>query len=254
MERINQRQTKIIEFLEDKEFVSVKDLAEALDVSMVTIRKDLSILERNGYLYRTHGGASKKDRYAFERPVNEKQTIQVEEKAQIAKKAATFVSENDFLVLGSGTTVNYLAKELLKMNRLTVCTPSLNVSMTLAENLLINIIQIGGELRKSSHSVIGSIAENGIRQFSSHLLFLGVDGIDLKFGISTSNAAEAKLNQVMIEQSDKVVVLADSTKINKKGFGKIADIDCVDILITTKSADAQYLKALEENGIEVYVV
>lgn len=251
MDILNQRQTEIIDFLKEKEFVSVKELADALEVSLVTVRKDLTLLERNGFLYRTHGGASKKDRYVFEKPILEKEFLQVGEKTKIAQRAAKLVSENDFIVLASGTTIYYLAKELLKIKQFTVCTPSLGVSLLLADNPLINIIQIGGELRKSSRSVVGSIAENDMKQYSSHILFLGIDGIDLNFGISTSNAAEAQLNRTMINQADKVVVLADHTKINKKGFGKIADLSEVDLLITNEPVDRNFIKSIKEKGVEV---
>ncbi|MGI9525879.1 MAG: DeoR/GlpR family DNA-binding transcription regulator [Weeksellaceae bacterium] len=254
MEKLNLRHTEIIEILEENEFISVKELADKLDVSLVTVRKDLTLLEKKGYVFRTHGGVSKRNLYAYEKPILEKQTLQVDEKIKIAKKATSLISENDFLVLASGTTVYYLAQELLSFNQLTVCTPSLSVSILLGENPLMNIIQIGGELRKSSRSVIGSIAENAIKQYSAHLLFLGVDGIDLNFGISTSNAAEAQLNKTMLSQADKVVVLADATKINKKGFGKIADIEEIDILITNKPIDHAFLHAIQERGVEVLLV
>lgn len=254
MEGVNQRQKKIIEMVDEKDFVSVKELGEIFDVSLVTIRKDLSFLEEKRFLYRVHGGASKLQRYVFERSVIEKEQERIEEKKKIAKAALSLVKENDILVLASGTSVYYLAKELVRLRQLTVCTPSLRASLALAENQLINIIQLGGELRKSSRSVIGSMAESSILQFSSHLLFLGVDGIDVNFGISTSNAAEARLNQMMIQQAEKVVVLADSTKINKRGFGKIADIDAVDILITNAPVDPTFLKSVTDLGVEVITV
>lgn len=253
MEGINQRQKKIIELVNEKDFVLVKDLADSFNVSLVTIRKDLTFLEEKKHLYRIHGGASKRERYVFEKPVVEKELIQTQEKKEIAKKAASLVKENDFVLLASGTSIYYLAQELKAFNKLTVCTPSLGVSMALSDNQMINVIQLGGELRKSSRSVVGSTTEEYTKQFSSHLLFLGVDGIDLNFGISTSNAAEARLNQVMIEQSDKVVVLADSTKINKRGFGKITGIENIDILITNQPVDEVFLKEVEDLGIEVII-
>lgn len=254
MDGLNPRQQDIFDLVQSQDFVSVKELGEKLNVSLVTIRKDLTLMENMKLLYRTHGGASKRERYVFEKPVMEKTKIRVEAKTKIAQAAATLVKEDDFLVLASGTSIHYLATELKKFNHLTVATPSLYVSHELAFNPLIDIIQIGGELRKSSRSVIGSMAEKSVEQFSSHLLFLGVDGIDLDFGISTSNSAEAQLNRVMIQQSNKVVVLADASKINKKGFGKITDISDIDILITDQEIEEKFRKGLEEHGIEVMIV
>jgi DeoR family transcriptional regulator of aga operon len=100
---------------------------------------------------------------------------------------------------------------------------------------------------------VGSISEGILKQFSCNKLFLGVDGIDLEFGISTSNAAEAHLNQIMIECADQTVILADSSKLNKKGFGKIALLDKVDYLITDVGISNEDKEGLEEVGVNVIV-
>jgi DeoR/GlpR family transcriptional regulator of sugar metabolism len=127
------------------------------------------------------------------------------------------------------------------------------VAIELCNNPNINIIQLGGEVRKSSTSIVGSISEGILKQFSCNKLFLGVDGIDIDFGISTSNAAEAHLNQLMIECSEKVVILGDSSKLNKKGFGKIASLDKVDYLITDNGIGEEDKSALEERGVTVII-
>lgn len=163
------------------------------------------------------------------------------------------IQENDCIILASGTTMHYLARMLMNFGPLTVLTSSLRVAIELCNNPNINVIQLGGEVRKSSTSIVGSISEGILKQFSCNKLFLGVDGIDLEFGISTSNAAEAHLNQVMIECADKTVVLADSSKLNKKGFGKIASLDEVDYLITDNGIGEEDRSALEERGVTVIV-
>jgi len=149
--------------------------------------------------------------------------------------------------------MHYLARMLMNFGPLTVLTSSLRVAIELCNNPNINVIQLGGEVRKSSTSIVGSISEGILKQFSCNKLFLGVDGIDLEFGISTSNAAEAHLNQVMIECADKTVVLADSSKLNKKGFGKIASLDEVDYLITDNGIGEEDRSTLEERGVTVIV-
>ena len=149
--------------------------------------------------------------------------------------------------------MHYLARMLMNFGPLTVLTSSLRVAIELCNNPNINVIQLGGEVRKSSTSIVGSISKGILKQFSCNKLFLGVDGIDLEFGISTSNAAEAHLNQVMIECADKTVVLADSSKLNKKGFGKIASLDEVDYLITDNGIGEEDRSTLEERGVTVIV-
>ena len=251
MEKLIPRHNSILHELDKKDYVLVQELCEKYNVSSVTIRKDLNYLESLGLLFRNHGGASKHVRYAYEKNVDEKENINVEAKQSIAKAALKLIEENDCIILASGTTMHYLARMLVNFGRLTVLTSSLRVALELCNNPNINIIQLGGEVRKSSTSIVGSISETILAQFSCNKLFLGVDGIDMDFGISTSNAAEAHLNQLMIECSDKVMILADSSKLNKKGFGKIASLDKVDYLITDEGILAEDKKNLEEMGLSV---
>jgi len=253
MEKLIPRHNDILKELDEKGHVLVQDLCEKLNVSSVTVRKDLNYLESLGLLFRNHGGASKHVRYAYERNVDEKENINVEAKQNIAKAALQLIQENDCIILASGTTMHYLARMLVNFGPLTVLTSSLRVAIELCNNPNINIIQLGGEVRKSSTSIVGSISEGILKQFSCNKLFLGVDGIDIDFGISTSNAAEAHLNQLMIECSEKVVILGDSSKLNKKGFGKIAPLDKVDYLITDSDICDENRVALEEKGVTVIV-
>ncbi len=253
MNSYNRRHQEILSYLEQDGQVSVQKLSELLKVSLVTIRKDLSFLEEKGYLYRTHGGASKKPRYAFEKNVSDKELINVAQKKSIVKKALKYIKNNDFLILGSGTTIHYLARIIDRFDNLTVLTSSLGVSLELCKTANVHAIQLGGEVRKSSTSTIGAFAESILKDFSCNKLFLGVDGIDVEFGISTSNAAEAHLNRIMIEQAEQVFVLADSSKINKKGFGKICHIKHIDYLITDSNIDNEDLKRIEEAGVNVVV-
>lgn len=251
MEKLIPRHNEILKELDEKGHVLVQDLCEKLNVSSVTIRKDLNYLESLGLLFRNHGGASKQIRYAYEKNVVEKESINVEAKQSIARAALPLIQENDCIILASGTTMHYLARMLMGFGPLTVLTSSLRVAIELCNNPNINVIQLGGEVRKSSTSIVGSISEGILKQFSCNKLFLGVDGIDLEFGISTSNAAEAHLNQVMMECADQTVVLADSSKLNKKGFGKIASLDRVDYLITDNGISLEDQIGLEEVGVNV---
>lgn len=253
MVKLNGRQQIIIDELNDQNFIKVNDLCEKLNVSAVTIRKDLQYLENKGLLYRTHGGASKQSLYAFEKNINEKEFVQVAQKQKIAKAALQFINDHDFIILASGTTVYYLAKIISGYEKLTVVTSALQVSMELSNDPFTDVIQLGGDLRKSSVSVIGAIAELELKNFSCNKLFIGIDGIDLDFGLSTSNSTEAHLNKVMIDQSEKVIVLADSTKINKRGFGQICSLDKVDILITDNDISEKDLISFEDHGIEVII-
>lgn len=250
---VNERQQQILDLFDTEEFIRVNEISDALKVSAVTIRKDLSFLESKSLLYRTHGGARKQSSFAFEKNISEKEEVQVEQKIAIAKKAATLIQDHDFVILASGTTLHHLARNLLDFSKLTVLTSSLKVGLELCDNEKIDIIQLGGDVRKSSGSVVGPFSETILKQFSCNKLFLGVDGIDFDFGLSTSNAMEANLNLLMINSADKVYILADSTKINKRGFGKICEIHKMDALITDSGISAKDFATLSDMGIEVII-
>ncbi len=253
MAKLNERHTQILDLIKPSGFVSVQELSQKLNVSLVTIRKDLSYLEKEGFLYRTHGGASKNSTYAYEKNVIEKEGINTEQKQKISKEGIKLIQNNDFIILSSGTTIHYLARILEDFEKLTVLTSSLSVSIELCQKPNIDVIQLGGEIRKNSTSVIGAISESVLEQFSCNKLFLGVDGIDVNFGISTSNAAEAHLNQKMMESADKIIVLADSSKIGKRGFGRISSLAKIDVLITDNNITNDSLNKFEEIGIEVII-
>ena len=117
-----------------------------------------------------------------------------------------------------------------------------------------DVIQLGGITRSSSVSVVGPFAEQMLRSFNCSKLFIGVDGIDPEFGLTTTNMLEASLNRAMIDAAQKVVVLADSSKFGRRGFSKICDLESVDRIITDNRVQPLYLDRLRERGIEVTVV
>lgn len=250
---INRRQEEILKELNQKGYVNVVDLCETHNVSTVTIRKDLNFLENEKLLHRTHGGASKQPIYAFERDVSDKEALQVEQKKQIALEALKYISNNDYIILGSGSNIHYLSRIIKGFQKLTVLTPSLKVSLELCKEPSVDTIQLGGDIRNSSTSTVGPIAESILGQFSCNKLFLGADGVHLEFGLSTSNALEAHLNKAMIDVAEKVIILADSTKMNIRGFGKICNLNKIDVLITDSGIDNETKAKLEELGIDVVI-
>ncbi len=246
-----ERHQYILKQLQIHGSVNVVDLCAELKVSTVTIRKDLKFLEESGLLFRTHGGATKANPYMRDRSVLEKEKVQVEEKRAIGMLAASMIEENDSIIIASGTTMHAFAREIQPQGTLTVVTSAINVSQELTRHEQVDIIQLGGSLRKSSFSVMGPHAEEILAQFFCSKLFLGVDGIDIEYGLSTTNAAEAKLNRAMIQSAHQVIVLADSSKFGRKSFGKICDLERVDIVITDHQISDFYQDAFEKLGIKL---
>lgn len=250
---ITQRHHFILEKIKETSQVTVVDLSEELDVSEVTIRKDLKALEERGLLFRTHGGASQENPYAGDKPVREKEVISVPQKSKIAQFAGRMISDDDSIIMASGTSVMALARSLDPNRRLTVITSALNVAMELINYPQIEVLQLGGTLRHNSSSVVGPYAEMILQDVACNLLFMGVDGIDLEVGLTTTSLPEARLNQKMIEVARKVIVLADSSKFGRRGMAKICPLDQVDEIITNEGVSPRIISKLDDMGIKVTV-
>lgn len=248
-----QRQSFILDQLLQKDTVQVVELAEKLEVSMVTIRKDLTEMERQGKLYRSHGGAKILDPFTRNRSINEKEKLFPEEKKAIGREAAKLITCDDSIALASGTTVHAFARNIRPSHRLTVVSASLEASEILAQDECVDIIQLGGILRHSSLSVVGQYSESVLSGFSFSKFYLGVDGIDFDFGITTTDMREAELNQKMMLAAQRTIVVADSSKFGRRGFAKIGNIDDIDLIITDEHVPEATVKRLEELGIEIII-
>ncbi|NCI47567.1 DeoR/GlpR family DNA-binding transcription regulator [Sediminibacterium soli] len=254
MSNLTSRHEQILERLKKQGSVAVWDLCKELKVSSVTIRKDLKLLEDKHLLYRTHGGGTLKNPYASDRPVNEKEKINVTEKESIARAAAALIEANDSIIIGSGTTAQMAAAHIKPQGSLTVITAALQVAAALIHHPDTEVLQLGGMLRKSSVSATGLYAEKILEDFSCTKLFLGVDGIDVEFGLTTTNAAEAQLNRKMLQVAQKTIVLADSSKFGKRGYARICRLEDVQQVITDAGISEHTVSVLRGMGIEVTIV
>ena len=160
-----ERHQYIIKEVNEKGHISVIKLCEILKVSSVTIRKDLQFLEDSGFVFRTHGGVTKQNPYQADRPVIEKEKLHEVEKHCIAKAAAKLITNNDSVIIGSGTTTQFFAREIVPQGNLTVVTSALNVTLELIKHPNVEVIQLGGSVRHTSSSVTGQYAMHTLDQF-----------------------------------------------------------------------------------------
>lgn len=248
------RHQAILELLEKENYVSVSYLCDLFEVSAVTIRKDLKLLEDKGLLFRTHGGATIQNPYINDRHVSEKEKLNVTEKEVIAKTAVELINPNDSIMIASGTTMQSLAMAINIDGPLNITTSSLNVALELTKSTQYNILQLGGNVRHSSSSVTGHFSQAILENISCNLLFLGVDGIDVNHGCTTTSLEEAMLNKKMIDSAQKVIVLADSSKFNRKGFGKICELTEIHHIITDSGISKTLSDEIKGLGIQLTVV
>ncbi|MCD7937589.1 MAG: DeoR/GlpR family DNA-binding transcription regulator [Tannerellaceae bacterium] len=253
MGNIAKRHAYILEALKKDGYVKVQELSEQLGVSEVTIRKDLKLLESKKMLYRNHGSASSLSSIISDKHIDIKEKLFTEEKIRIGQAANKILEPNDKIMIASGTTLLAFANEITTDHHLTVITSSVKVSLTLCYNPFIEIVQLGGIMRKNSVSVIGHYAENILESLSCNKLFLGVDGLDLD-GLTTSDMSEARINQQMIDASQKIIIMTDSSKFGKRGFCKICDLNKIHQIITDTNAPADIVEMLRERDIEVTLV
>src|SRR5690606_30572794 len=229
---IAERHKYILNTLQKEGFVKVIDIAKKLGVTTVTIRKDFKALEEKGLLYRTHGSASPVNPHIADKNVREKEKIKIKEKELIGIAASRLIEEDDSIIINSGSTICAFAEQIEPKGQLRVVTSSIRATSILGEMEDVHVSQLGGTLRRSSMSVIGSYTLSFLKNITCSKVFLGVDGIDPDFGVTTSNIEEAELNRAMMDVSLKTIVLCDSSKFGRKGFGKICHVDKIDIVVT----------------------
>lgn len=248
-----ERHNYILDVINRDGFVKAADIAEKLGVTMVTVRRDLKALEEQNLLYRTYGSARAVNPHITDRNVREKEKLNIDEKNKIGEAAATLIKDNDSIIINSGSTVCAFVEKLGSKPNLTVVSASIKATMIMYNLENINIIQLGGNFRRQSMSIIGNHTVGLLRDINSSKLFLGVDGLDLDVGATASSIEEAELNRAMMKASLKTIVLCDSTKFGKRGFSNICDLDQIDTIITDSGITHTMRKALEEQGIEVII-
>lgn len=251
---IEERRQHILSLIQKHGRVLVDELSTELDLSKITIRKDLDYLQSKDLLVRTHGGALPTHAGAlFDPTIQEKKEVCHEEKVRIAKAAAAMVSEGQCIILDSGTTTTEIARAISSFRELTVVTNALNIAADLARSNF-EVILIGGTLRKNSLSAVGPMAEDVLKEIHADILFIGVDGFDVKFGLTTPNVLEARVNRAMVEAAEKVVAVCDSSKFNRRSLSLIVPATAVDHIITDSNLPAEEEKAIRDAGIELTIV
>jgi DeoR family transcriptional regulator of aga operon len=248
-----ERLEKIIALLEKEDRLVTKNLPEILNTTSVTIRKDIAILEQRGLLKRTHGGAIKPRKLFHGLALNEKEKLNLEEKIRIAKKAAKLISEGDTIILDSGSTTSFIAKEIKHMKGITVITNAINIVSILLKSD-IDVILIGGLLLKETSTLVGPLADDVLRKISADKLFIGVDGIDFEVGLTTPNILEANTSRVMMEMSGEIILVVDASKFGRRSLGVISKVSEVNSIITTKKLSGNELKKFADYDVEVFIV
>ena len=228
---------------------AVTDLSEQLGVSPATIRRDLVKLEEDGLLTRVHGGAVVEE---GDQPFAEVAEVRVNEKDAIAERAAAMVEDGQSVLLDIGTTAYRLARQP-HGRRLTGITSHLVVYEELADDEGIELVLLGGMVRREYRSLVGFLTEDNLRQLHADWLFLGTSGVRPGGQVMDTTVVEVPVKRAMIKAGEKVVLLADAAKFPGHGMAKVCGPEELDAVVTNEPVDAATRASFQEAGVEVVV-
>jgi len=251
-----QRHLLIREYLEIHHIARSADLSEMLGASEATIRRDLESLESQGIVERTHGGAVLTQRMPTEPAYAHSALAHPEEKRWIGQAAAALVRDGESVVVNSGTTTAEVLRHLRSRKDLAKLVVITNNIMAALEEWdpAVEVLLLGGSFRSRSHSVVGRFANDMLRQVGADITFIGVDGVSLKYGVTTPSSVEAEIAKLMVERTrGRVVIVADHSKWGVVSNFEIATIDQIHALVVDSGLPPASRAELEARGLEVVV-
>ncbi|MEV0642291.1 DeoR/GlpR family DNA-binding transcription regulator [Streptomyces sp. NPDC050619] len=240
---------------------SVRELADRLQVSESTIRRDLTLLDRDGELIRTYGGAALSlrasslrastaataEKAVGEEPFDVAASHDMAMKEAMAARAAELVADDSVVVLDIGTSTPLIARRL-RGRPVTVITSNVAVLDELRDDDTVRLVMLGGVLRRNYQSMVGSLTETALRQISADLVFLSCTGVRASGHVVDDMAVETPIKQAMIEAADRVALVAAATKFPGTGSLRLCSLSDVDVLVTTAGADPQTLDICHQAG------
>lgn len=251
--KIDVRRNKILEQLKQDGKVSVSRLAAELGATPVTIRNDLTALERDGYLVRMQGGAVIAPRLE-NHFVSTAEDITFLQKQALAEEVAKLITDGQTLFFNSGTTTHHIARALKGKKHLNIVTNSLSIAMELGNTATFHVLLLGGEINASYGFTSGGDTQEQLSKYRADWAILSVDGVSAQGGITTCHPEEAIIDRLMMANAKKRLIAATGNKIGTAGFSRICDGDEAIQLITDSSCNKDALLALQERGVQIIKV
>ena len=248
------RHNRLLELILSHGTLKSSEIAQMMGVSTMTIRRDLDLLEEQGYVRRVHGGAQAVDErdvdYSLRRGRN------AGAKQRIGTKAAEFVQNGETVYLDAGTTTMEVAKSLKnrRLSNVRVVTHAVNIAAELSGTPGLNVLQVGGELFLQNYSATGPLALETIRRFSFDRFFLGAQGVDPLAGLTNSSLLEAEVKNAAIAARRWVCLVCDASKWGRVTFAPCGTLDDLDLFITDSRLPKEAVARLQELGLEVITV
>ncbi|MEU4409990.1 DeoR/GlpR family DNA-binding transcription regulator [Streptosporangium sp. NPDC023963] len=248
-----ERRQRILELVRANGAVSLRDLAQSVQSSEVTVRRDLRALEAEGLLNRHHGGATLPGELSREPTYSQKTQTAAAEKRAIADLAVSLVEDGDAIVVGAGTTTQDFARRLARVTELAVVTNSLLVAQALTDSPRVEVVMTGGTLRGSIHALVGSAAERSLAGLRVRRAFISGNGLTAERGLSTPNMQVASVDRALAAAAEEVVVLIDHTKVGVDTMVQTVPTEEITHLITDDEAPREVLDDLTGRGVRIHV-
>lgn len=247
---MTERQSKLIKLVNLYQKIEVSRLAELLDVSQVTIRKDLDHLEEEGLLAREHGYALIKNA----NDINTRLTINYDTKLKIATKAAEMVSNGETVMLESGSTCALLAEQLAKLKKdITIITNSAYIAIRIRELPIRKVILLGGEYQKEYQGMVGPLIRKCAKEFYVDKFFVGTDGFIPESGFTCDDLMRVETMRYMADSANRTIILADSSKFTQKGVVIQSTFEEIDTICTDTGVSQDVIDILKRNNISVEI-
>ncbi|MDW3681129.1 DeoR/GlpR family DNA-binding transcription regulator [Cupriavidus sp. CV2] len=250
---LNPRQTALLEEVRSQGFASIDELARKFGVTLQTVRRDVNLLAEGGMLARFHGGVRVEGSTVENIAYRQRQGLNAEGKARIARAVASAVPEGCSLILNIGTTVEEIARELMHHRGLRVITNNLNVASILADNPDCEVIVAGGVLRSRDRGIVGEATVEFISQFKVDIGLIGISGIEADGTLRDYDFREVKVARTIIEHSREVWLAADASKFNRQAMVELAHVSEIDRLFTDQPLKPPFESMLEESGVRCVV-
>lgn len=246
------RRNRILEVLRQEQEISVSELSSKFEVtSLASLRRDLRALETKGLVNRAYGRVSLTPASQHLSSLEKRLNTNREAKKKIAKRVSDLVGDGEVIFFDTGSTALYVARELRFHKELTIVTNSLPVARELGGYPYIRVVLTGGIYHSEEQCLVGSIAEQFLRNYRSSKSIIGADGVTGAEGVTSHDPEIAPVTRTMIECSNEVIVVTDYTKIGTRGVVGIAPPSSIDILVTNRQANPEVIKVLETAGVKV---
>ncbi|WP_156456417.1 DeoR/GlpR family DNA-binding transcription regulator [Abyssisolibacter fermentans] len=236
-----QRRIEILDKIDKENSVKVDELAQIYKVTNATIRRDLELLEKEGYLKRTHGGAVINDDSKNELTFLQKHMTISIDKEKIGKHAATLVNEGDTIVIDASTTTIQMVKYIKKIKNINVITNSIDVTVELADIPGIQVISTGGIIRGKTRAMVGPVTKSVIDSLISDKAFIGANAIDIEHGIASTHVLEGEIKKAMINNTKQIIFMCESKKFNEVKMYKLCDLKHANMIITDDKIEKEVL-------------